>query len=344
MTIRARMQIRDKISVAEETTNELAIKTARLVTQGNLFTPDFRYMIQLAFGSGDFETSSASPLFDAYVEYALFRDLQIRAGQYFVPFDRARTIREFALQLADRPQMLSELNLDRDIGITLFSQDLFGLDGRLSYALGVFGGAGKNRFGGEPFGFLYVGRISYRPFGGFDDDVEADIERLNKPRLALGIAGAYNQKTQRQRSTTGATFQLGGFNYAHAAGDLVFKYDGFSFLGEVIYRRASVDSHEGTVDDKDVVEWSRSGWGYVIQTGMMLTSMVEVAARWDELFAFDGTDPALVKSAKGNGHEAGGGVNLYLNGHLLKLQADYAAGLGNARTIHLVRLLLDATF
>jgi hypothetical protein len=336
--------MRDTISLAEEETNELNIRAARLVALGNLFTPDFRYFLQFAFGPAEFETSSASPLFDAYVEYTFHRDLQIRAGQYFVPFDRARTIREFTLQLVDRPQVIGEFNLDRDVGLTLLSQDLFGLDGRLGYALGIFGGAGRNRVGGEPFGFLYVGRLSYRPFRGFDDDVEADIARLHKPRLALGVAGAYNQKTQRQRSTTGATFKLDGFNYAHVAGDIVFKYAGISFLGEVICRRASTDSHKGTVDDESVIEWSRSGWGYVVQTGMMLTSMVEVAARWNQLFALDHTDPALTKLAEDQGREAGGGINLYLNGHLLKLQADYSVRLGDADPIHLVRLQLDATF
>lgn len=344
MTVRARLQMRDTITSASETTNELSIKTARLITNGHIFTPDLRYYVQVAFGAGDFETSSPSPLFDAYIEYALDRDLQIRAGQFFVPFDRARTIREFALQLADRPLVIGELNLDRDVGLTLQSQDLFGLDGRLAYALGIFGGAGKNRVGGEPFGFLYVGRFSYRPFGAFDDDVEGDLERLQKPRFAVGVAGAYNQKTQRQRSTMGTTFKVDGFNYTHAAGDMVFKYAGLSFLGEVIYRQASKDSRKGTFDDEDVTEWSRSGWGYVVQAGMMLTSMVEVAARWNQLFAMDDTDPALTKLAEDQGKEVGGGVSLYLNGHLLKLQADYAARFGDADPIHLVRLLLDASF
>ena len=44
--------------------------------------------------------------------------------------------------------------------------------------------------------------------------------------------------------------------------------------------------------------------------------------------------------------EAGGGINVYLNGHFLKLQTDYAARFGEASapTTHLVRLQLDATF
>jgi hypothetical protein len=341
MTVRARLQMRDTVSIASETTNELAVKTVRLHIQGHIYTPELRYCLMLALGPADFD---ASPVFDAYVEYGLHRDLQIRAGQYFVPFDRARTNREYALQFVDRQQAISEINLDRDVGLTLLSSDLFGLGGRLAYALGVFGGNGKNRIGGEPFGFLYVGRLSYRPFGAFNDDAEGDLERLKKPRLAVGLAGAYNQDTRRQKSTTGNTLELGGFNYTHVAGDVVFKYAGFSFLGEVTYRHASSAFHDGIVDSEAVREWSRSGWGYLIQAGMMLTSKLELVARWDQLRSIGDTDPALVKLAREQGKELGGGVNLYLNGHALKLQADYTARFGAAEPSHLVRLQLDATF
>lgn len=344
MTLRAGMQLRDTVSMNGDTTNELGVKTARLVVQGHLLSSELRYYLQLAFGPGDFEAGSSSPIYDAYLEWALHRDLQIRAGQYFVPFDRARTIREFALQFVDRPQLVSEFNLDRDVGLTLMSPDLFGLGGRLGYAVGVFAGGGKNRLGGEPIGFLFVARLSYRPFGAFDEDTEGDLERLPRPRLAIGLAGAYNQNTRRQKSTFGNTLTLGGFDYAHAAADVVFKLSGFSFLGEVIYRGASKDFLEGTVNGEAVREVSRSGWGFMAQAGMMLGSRFEVAVRWDRLRALGQTDPALVKLAREQGDEIGGGLSLYLNGHLLKLQADFSARVGQAEPVRLLRVQLDATF
>ena len=42
---------------------------------------------------------------------------------------------------------------------------------------------------------------------------------------------------------------------------------------------------DGTVDGEAVREWSRSGWGYLIQAGMMLTPKLEIVARWDQLDA-----------------------------------------------------------
>lgn len=346
MTLRARLQMRDTASVGDKTTNELNMRTLRLITQGNVLDPELHYSLQLAFGPADFDASSATPIFDAFVEYRGLRDLQLRAGQYFVPLDRARTIREFALQLADRQQVVGELNLDRDVGVMIFSQDLFGLSGKLAYHLGVFGGSGGNRVGAESPGFLYVGRIGYRPFGAFDDDVEGDLERRPKPRLAVGIAAAYNQDTNRERSTLGSTYKLWTFDYKHGAVDVVFKFAGFSFLGEALYRRAPTDFRDGLVDGTKLREWSRSGGGYVLQAGLMLTQKLEVAGRWDELFAFGNTAPAFTKLARQQGREAGGGLNLYLNGHLFKLQGDYALrfGDGSAAATQLVRLLVDASF
>jgi phosphate-selective porin OprO and OprP len=67
---------------------------------------------------------------------------------------------------------------------------------------------------------------------------------------------------------------------------------------------------------------------------------------YDRLVSTRLTDPALVKQAAQLGQEAGAGLNLYLNGHLFKLQADYARrfGDGTATASNFVRAQLDATF
>ena len=348
LTIRTRAQLRETLARDQDkTTNEINVKTLRLVTQGHVLTTDLKYNIQLAFGTNDFETGNPSPIFDAFVDYTRVRDLNVRAGQYFVPFDRARTIREFALQLVDRQQVVQELTLDWDVGLMLYSSDLGGLNGLLGYHLFIGGGEGRNRFGGQATGGIYVARLVVRPWGAFDEDQEGDLQRLPKPRLAIGVAGGYNQDTNRQRSTTGNTLTLGTLDYRHAAADVVFKYSGFSFLGEAVVRTAGQDFIEGTnASGATIREYSRSGWGYFLQAGMMLSPLVEVAARWDHLFAFDGTDPALVTQVNTQGRQVGGGLNVYLNGHAFKLQTDYFYIFGEDRSAgrHVARLQLDASF
>ena len=351
LTLRTRFQMRETVTgqgVEEQPrrwTQEGQVRTVRLTFSGHVLNPDLKYNLQLALGGNDFEAGSSSPLFDAWVEYTALRDLNIRVGQYFVPFDRARTIRESSLQFVDRPIIIGELTLDRDMGLMLYSNDFLGKGGLLSYNLGFFGGEGRNRFGSATPGLLYVARFAVRPFGAFDDDVEGDLQRLPKPRLMVGVAGAYNQKTSRQRSTTGNTYTLGTFDYVHADVDAVFKYRGLSVLAEVLYRDASPEFREGTVNGQPGREWSRSGWGYVVQAGYMLTSKLEATGRFDLHRVDSDSDPTLLTQVTQQGREVGAGLNLYLNGHALKVQGDYAHQFGHAGpTRHLVRLQLDATF
>lgn len=345
--IRGRIQARNTFlhPRGSDTTHELNIKTLRLSVYGNVLAPELRYTLQLAFGGGDFEQGSSSPIFDAYLDYTRFRDLNIRVGQFFVPFDRARTIREFALQLVDRQLVVRELSLDRDVGVMLSSNDLFGLRELLGYQLFIGGGEGRNRFGTFAPGALGVLRLTLRPFGAFDDDQEADLSRAERPRLSLGVAAAYNSRTSRAQSTYGTAFTAGTANYTHLAADLVFKYRGFSLLAEGLCRRANVDVLERTVGNDVTREATRSGHGYFVQGGMMVHPWVEVTARWEELFAREGTDPQLLQLAQTQGRQVGSGLNLYLNGHALKLQADYFFLFGSAgEARHLTRLQLDASF
>ena len=350
-TLRTRFQMRETLTgqgVEEgprRWTQEGQVRTVRLSLLGHVLDPDIKYTLQLAFGGNDFEAGSSSPLFDAWVEYTAVRDVNVRFGQFFVPFDRARTIRESSLQFVDRPLNIGELTLDRDMGLMLSSADLFGLGGRLSYNLGFFGGEGRNRFGSSTPGLLYVLRVAVRPFGAFDDDVEGDLQRLPKPRLMVGVAGAYNQKSNRQRSTTGTTLTLGTFDYTHAAADAVFKYRGLSVLAELLYRDASPSFREGTVNGQPAREWSRSGWGYLMQAGYMLTSKLEATGRFDLQRVRSDSDPALFAQVEQFGREVGAGLNLYLNGHAFKLQGDYAHQFGHTGPgRHLVRLQMDTTF
>lgn len=351
LNLRARVQLRGAFTFDETSdSHDLGVRTLRLYVQGHLLSPSLRYTVQLALGAADFEPGNASPIFDAYLEHSGLRDLTVRVGQFFVPFDRARTIREFALQLVDRPQVVRELTLDRDLGVMLSSNDLFGLGGRLGYALFVGLGAGRNRFGASHSGPLATARLMLRPWGAFDDDQEGDLTRQRRLRLALGVAAAFNHDTARVNGTTGAAFTLGTVDQRSAAVDLVVKYAGFSLLAEAVLRRASVDHLDGTPTGNPPVaprEWTRSALGYFAQLGAMLTDRVELVGRWEQLVAWDGnTDPALLRQVARTGRQFVGGANLYLNGHLLKLQADYSYLFGDDPSghQHLVRLQLDATF
>lgn len=348
LTLRTRMQLRETFAHVEgESTNEVQVKTLRFFAQGNVLDEKTKYVIQLAFGSKDYEKGDASPIFDAYLDFSHLRDASLRVGQFFVPFDRARTIREFALQFVDRQQVVRELTLDRDVGLMIYSQDFLGLGGTLGYNFFLGGGEGRHQFGGDELGPLVVGRVSVRPFGAFDDDQESDLERLPRPRLAVGFGAGYNHKTDRVQSTYGGTFTKGRVSYSHFAADAVFKYAGFSLLTEAVVRAPLKDFVEGAAEDGTVVrEWGRQAGGFFGQAGYLFTPKLEVVARWDQLFTIDRTtDPDLLATIDQFGKQVGGGVNLYLNGHAFKIQADYAYAFGEVGDgRHTARLQLDASF
>ncbi len=317
LNIRGRIQARFTLSeqpVSPQT--EFQIRRMRLVFQGNFLGPSLTYNVQLAFSNLDTESDLRLPLRDAYFSYAGLRDLNVRAGQMKVPFGRQRVVSSSALQFADRSLAVGEFNLDRDVGVVLFSRDLFGLGKRLTYQLGVFGGDGRNRLS-ETFGMLYAARVQVQPFGEFDDLVEADVQRLATPRLAIGAAVAFNHNSRRARSTFGDTFQQ-GFDYTQLAADLQFKWAGLSLQAEWLYRRADVDAHQTGMNAMGpVFEYARSGHGYYLQAGYLFTRHAELSARWGEVFAFEGS-PTLHRA-----RELGGALSYYFQRHDFKLQADY---------------------
>ncbi len=356
LNIKSRIQIRYQINIPAEdadgnrnTKQVVNIGTARLWFAGHIFTPKLQYMIQLAVAGRDYRDGATSPLYDAYLDWAIHRDIGVKVGQYFVPFDRLRTIREFALQMADRPRPVGELTLDRDVGVTLYSEHFLHDKSPVAYRIGAFGGGGLNLVNGKKPGGLFVGRLEVRPLGAIDDDQEGDLERRKRPALALGGAFAANLNTDRQKSTTGITYAGGTTHYYHAAADLVFKWRGWAIEGEYLRKWASKYSLVSTdPEGMTVTEYTRSGQGWVAQTSYVFDPPIELVARLSGMYALGATDPAFVADLEKRGQEVAGGVNYYFNGHRMKLQADWIAlmpyDFDFRRAEHIVHLLLDVTF
>jgi hypothetical protein len=319
LTIRARMQPRFEFIAedGEESEARFMVRRARLVFQGHALTPKLTYYLQLGFSNQDTESDMRLPLRDAYLSWAPLRDLGIRGGQMKVPFGRQRVTSSSALELVDRSIIIGELSLDRDVGVVLFSRNLFGLGDRLGYQFGVFGGDGRNRVA-EHEGALWSARIDFWPNGHFDDLSEGDLTRSPRPRVAFGASAAFNQNTYRYRSTIGDTYKLGGYDYLHGALDVMLKWRGFSAQAEALIRNSDLDSRTGTVDGKTVTEYSRSGAGFFLQASQMLTQNLQLGTRYSHMAPLKNTDPGFHVQ-----NELGGSVSWYFVEHALKLQADY---------------------
>jgi hypothetical protein len=356
LNVKSRIQVRYQYHLSpenaagERTEDQVVnIGTARLWFSGKVLLPELTYMIQLAVADRDYRDGAKSPIYDAYLDWAAHRDLNLRVGQYFVPFDRLRTVREWALQMADRPRPVAELTLDRDVGVMVYSDHFLADESPVAVRAGVFGGGGTNLSLGREPGALFVGRLELRPLGDIDDDKEGDLERRPKPGVAIGGAFAANVNTNRQRSTTGITYVGGTADYLHAAADLVFKWRGVALQAEYLWKQAGEDEILSTAaDGSTLTEYTRSGQGWVLQASYTFDPPFELVGRLSGMYAFDDTDPAYVSEANSRGQEVAGGVNYYFNGHKMKLQADYIARMPHdfdfSVADHVAHLQLDVTF
>lgn len=325
LTIRGRIQARAQLlhtpeddDSEEDTDIGFLIRRMRLVFLGHLGSPSLQFYIQLGFAPGDLE-NPPNPIRDAVITWLPTPAFGLRVGQTKVPFNRERVISSSALQLVDRSIVNAELNLDRDVGLQIFHNDVFGLGGRLGFQAGVFGGDGRNRLN-EDAGLLYVARVQVQPTGRFDDAYsEADLLRTDTPRLSFGAGFAYNQDTHRRRGTHGAFFQLDeGFDVLHAEVDLAFKWAGFSLLAELLWRRAIDDDvNVGIVDGETIEERFGSALGVMVQAGYLFHGGWEVAARFADI------RPTHDASGQPEQRELLAGLGWYILDHNLKLQSDY---------------------
>lgn len=322
LQMRARAQLRYTATREDEgdgVTNEFVVRRLRLLFRGRFFDPTLEYYIQLGLSYQDMEPDRLVPVRDAYVTWSPLRDLNFRFGQMKVPFALQRRVSSGSMQFPDRSLVMSELNLDRDTGMTLFSNDLFGLGSRLGYQLGVFGGDGRNRTFADA-GVLTVARLQFKPFGGFDELVEGGFERAEAPKLMVGAAAAYNAGTRRSQSTIGDVYTHARFDYTHLEADGTFRWKGLTLQAEWLYRRADKNEVATTLDDGSVLkELSRSAWGAYVQGGYAWSEHAELVARYGELHPLDA---AAGNAAKLRQKELGVGLNWYGQGHDFKVQSD----------------------
>ncbi len=306
----------------EPLVHSFQIRRARLQFGGHVFGENNRYKTELAFSPRDEGVDGGptiTPLLDWYAELTHVRDLHLRVGQYKVPFNRQRVISSGDLQLVDRSIVQSEFNLDRDVGLHVFSPDLGGL-GVLKYYAGAWINQGRDAMDAAPLHPMYIARVEVLPFGKFADYSEVDFAR-GEPGLSIGAAYAFLDDATSDRGILGDPFPDGGTADLHTfTGDVLFKGGGFSLLSEGYLRRGERTAGDAVdeLGEPITAEPVRDGVGWFVQAGYLLGAVpLEVSARYDDL------SPSGTGSALEEAHAAGGGASWYFAEHSLKLQGDY---------------------
>jgi hypothetical protein len=238
-------------------------------------------------------------------------------------------ISDFGRQLVDYSTATREFSLDRDLGVEVKSNDLFGA-GLFRYHLGVFSGKGRNSFYSPNMGLLYVGRIEALPLGMFEDYLESDHQRTG-PRLSIGVGAARLVGGLKDKGTTGDPPADGGvtdFNMVTA--DAFFKLYGFSALAALYYRTGerftNIDAagsgqrFDASGDPISAPTASRDGTGIALQAGYLIPrTPFEIAGRYMTVKGKDDPGHNGLKDT----NEVGGGLNYFFAQHSFKLQTDF---------------------
>jgi phosphate-selective porin OprO/OprP len=272
-----------------------------------------------------FDWAEGPELQDLYVALDLLRDggLEIKAGQFKVPFSRQRLTSSGSQQFVDRSIVVDEFAEGRDIGVQVSG---LAADARVEYRLGVFNGAGQNALA-DVGGLQYNGRMVFQPFGALEY-AEGDVSSSDVPRLA--VAGNVEYNAARNLRTDGRTRRVIG-------ADAALHYRGVSLLGEV-YRRDLSREFAPTA----------SSTGYVIQAGyFVIPRRLEVAGRLSTWEPRELDTPADVgQDVEAGEHEAGLAIGYFLNDHNLKLQSDVRrlGRPGGTREAYEVRVQFQVVF
>ncbi len=283
--------VADKVS----DTNTFILRHGQIRLFGNFSDPKlkFRVMFELPGNQG----GATFNLRDMWVDWQWKKYFQIKTGQFFVFYDHENLEPTWALQFVDRSIINANLGFERDIGVDVHGK-LF--SDRIEYDLFLMNGDGRNQINLNDK-FMTGGRIVADILGKHNYFV-SDLEKSREPNLAIGVATIYDM----------GNASINDDELTRFTSDIAFRYLSFSALVLVntAYNHAK----------------SETDYGFLGQIGFFLfPRRFEVAGRWAKIFkngalGTDTIDP----------QEAGVSLNYYVNGHQVKLQADYSHLWNNA--------------
>ncbi len=314
---------RDATNGVEEAT--FNVRRARLVLSGNAFYPWLQFYNQLTLEGN----VSNTLMRDYFLQATYFKAVQPRVGQSKLPFDREFLTSAANLQLVERSIASDEFSIGRDVGVQVAGQLA---DGLVRYAVGAYNGSGANRVNVNR-SLIGVGRVVFAPLGPLPANLastswyaQSALARPKKPLVEIGFAAAGLPDLEPgERGTLGQ--RLGSTSVVpvksdvvQLTSDLAFQWRGFSLEAAYHWRRIDPLRPLGGQ------ELSRTdAQGYYVQAGYFLNDLLpaipeglEVAARYSWV-----NPDSPVNRGKNSQQAITGGLNYYIVGHRLKVQADY---------------------
>lgn len=289
------------------------VRRGRLALSGHVVDPTWQYKVQVEL------VGSSLSLKDAYVNWRpVGPGVQLRVGQFKVPFGRQELTSVFKQQLVDRSVVSGAFADGWDDGVMVWGEPL---GGRVEYYAGVFNGEGINRGRQQDAANEWAARLVWVPVGSVGYDFTARGAR-GGGGLAIGVNGRWNGGWLVEAD--GRPGLTGPVETCDAAGcvldpgddarlstvgaDLAFRWRRVAVTGEVFQRQ---------VDPRLDGAATRESLGWYADGGAFLGDRYEAGLRYGRL------DPDTAVEADRITEVAPFAV-VYLSGNDLKLQADYA--------------------
>lgn len=306
-----------------------SIRRARLKFGGFAYSKKLKYKIELGLsnrdisGANQFNRNTPRYILDAVIMWNFYENFELWAGQTKLPGNVERVVSSGNLQLIDRSLLNSRFNIDRDVGIQIRHHTSLGGDFLMREKLAISQGEGRNVTEGNEGGLQYTGRLEFLPFGKFiskGDYSQGDLKREATPKLMTGVTYDFNQDAVKTRSNLGSyMFREDGSLYMTDIStifiDAMFKYDGFSFMGEYAIRDADAAvalEADGITATGDIVT---TGNALNAQLAYLFKNNYEITGRYTTLNFDDIT-------GRGAEEQYTLGASKYVVGHKLKIQAD----------------------
>src|SRR5690606_28124561 len=326
-------------------------RRARLKFDGFAYSPKLRYKIELGFsgpdmdGASEFTGHAPNIIFDAVVMWEFYKNFELWVGQTKLPGNRERVISSGNMQFIDRSILNSNFNIDRDLGFQLRHQFNASKNFVIREILAVSQGEGRNVITGNLGGHQYTGRLEVLPFGEFTkkgDYIGGDIYREKSPKLSIGATYDLNVDAVKTRSNMGEYMRndIGFYETTITTVflDAMFKYNGFSFMGEYSYRDA---------EDPIAINSDCSNTGQEVYTEQALNFQggYVFKSNWEIAGRFSSVIPKTNFSANETENQYTVGGSKYIVGHKLKVQTELTySTIGNESNFLEYRIGFDLHF
>lgn len=304
------------------------VRRARLKFDGFAYSPKLKYKIELGLsnrdlsGANEFNRNTPRYILDAVIMWKFAKNWEFWAGQTKLPGNIERVISSGNLQLIDRSLLNSRFTLDRDLGVQLLHISSLGGNFLMREKFSISQGEGRNVTEGNEGGLQYTARVELLPFGAFKskgDYVQSDLKREVTPKLMASVTYNYNQDAVRERGFAGDYMirQDGSIYHTDQTTifvDAMFKYNGFSFMGE--YAKRTADNEiAAELDNTPTGDVVLTGNALNLQAGYLFKNNYEIAGRYTSA-AYE----AITGSAPVKQYTLG--FNRFVVGHKLKVQSD----------------------